>query len=73
MWRLKTTKMEIKDNTNWETNPCIWIEDGDIEINIEKETVEIEWNFNGTYEGGGGRMEIDRKKFIELLSKINDV
>ena len=65
--------MEIKDNTNWETNPCIWIEDGDIEINIEKDIVEIEWNFNGTWEGGSGRMEIERTELIELLSKMDDV
>ena len=65
--------MEIKDNTNWETNPCIWIEDDAIEINIEKETVEIEWNFNGGWESGSGRMEISRAKLIELLSKMDDV
>lgn len=65
--------MKIEDNTNWETNPCIWIEDGDIEINIEKDIVEIEWNFNGSWEGGSGRMEIERTKLIELLSKMDDV
>jgi hypothetical protein len=65
--------MKIKDNTNWETTPCIWIEDGDIEINIEKETVEIEWNFDGAWEGGSGRMEIERTKLNELLSKMDDV
>jgi len=62
----------IHDNTSWETNPCIWIEDGDIEINIEKETVEIRWNYDGAWEGSSGKMEIERDKLIELLSKLDD-
>ena len=33
--------MKIEDNTHWEQNKCIWIEDGDFEINIEKDKDEI--------------------------------
>lgn len=63
--------MKIQDNTHWDTNPCIWIEEKCFEIDIQKDEVEItcQWDY-----GYGGRgietMCISREKLIELLSKI---
>ena len=66
--------MKIEDNTNWEQNKCIWVEDGDFEINIEKDEVEIICDWDHGYGGSGTkRMYINRKQLIALLSKMDEV
>lgn len=65
--------MKIKDNTYQQT-PCIWIEEGDFEIDIEKDQVQIVCNYYFGYSGiGTERMTISREKLLELLHKLDGV
>lgn len=66
--------MKIQDNTDWEQNKCIWVEDGDFDIDIEKDEVEITCDWDHGYGGRGTeRMTISREKLLELLAKMDEV
>lgn len=69
MWRNTFVSMKIEEYLEWE-DPQIWIEEGDFEISIEKDEVEITCNWDGYSGRGTERMTINRRQLIEILLKI---
>jgi hypothetical protein len=66
--------MKIEDNTHWEQTPCIWVEEREFQIDIQKDEVEIVCDWDHGYGGRGTeRMVISRQKLLELLSKMDEL
>lgn len=66
--------MHIQDNTHWNENKCILVEDGEFDIDIFKDEVEITCDWDHGYGGSGTeRMTISREKLLELLARMDEV
>ena len=62
--------MKIEKNLNW-NNPTIYLEDDNFFIDINKDDIEIECNWDYGYGGSGTeRIFIKTKFFFDLLKQI---